>query len=132
VVWDGVRDYRNMPPPGVMVLEFPPGPGDIHIVQIGKPPTNIRQILDALTGERSVYVILWARDHRIYRAIIDELECTGPRLQRQAPARWRAIFSTSFRDRARLAGGAAGWPRDESHAGSDRGRKDQTARIGAR
>jgi hypothetical protein len=62
-------------------LEFPPGRGDIHTVQIGKPPANIRQILDALTGERRVHVILWARDHRTYRTIVDELERTGQRLQ---------------------------------------------------
>ena len=81
MVWDGVCDYRNMPPPGVMVVEFPPGPGNIYIAQIGRPPANIHQVLDVLTGEWGTHVILWARDHQTYRTIVDELERTGQRLQ---------------------------------------------------
>ena len=83
VVWDGIHDYQNMPPvAGVMMMEFPPGRGDIHIVQIGKPGAGVQPTLNALMAlGPDVHMILWARDHRTYRAIVKELEGAGPRLQ---------------------------------------------------
>jgi hypothetical protein len=71
VVWDGVRSYENHPPIELFAAELC-GP-EIAIMQIGKKPRNIREVLTTLI-ETADSVVLWARDHTTYRAIVDEMK----------------------------------------------------------
>jgi hypothetical protein len=69
VVWDGVRSYKSTPPPELADAEQLYG--KLIIAQLGKKPSNVRQLLSTLI-ETSDSIILWARDHTTYRAIVAE------------------------------------------------------------
>ena len=65
VVWDGVHDYQNMPPvAGILIDAFPPGIGDIHIVQIGKPGTSVQPTLRALMALGPDVHVICAREYK--------------------------------------------------------------------
>jgi hypothetical protein len=71
VVWDGVRDYKSIPPvPQLVVAERLSGE-TLGIVQVKKRVS--RSALSVLLQAHGS-VIFWARDHAVYRAIVDGIE----------------------------------------------------------
>ena len=74
VVWDGVHDYENEPSQELIALfADAAGPsGTVGIVQIRNRKAG-RKLIDFLDGAFDHFII-WARDHRTYRAIVDNLE----------------------------------------------------------
>ena len=65
VVWDGVRAYENEPPPSLLVAEK-------LIAQIRSLRAGSETITTLL--KNSDGVVLWARDHRTYRAIVENIQ----------------------------------------------------------
>ena len=82
VVWDGVRDYGNEPSQELIALfANAAGPsGKVGVVQIRNRKAG-RNLIEFLDGSFDS-IIIWARDHRTYRAIVDNLEAqSDTRLQ---------------------------------------------------
>jgi hypothetical protein len=89
IVWDGVKDYSNMMPTpedgalfvGLMkrlcVDKAEPGP--LMIVQISSHDFDTRT-LDVLS-EKAMALIVWAKDHATFKAIVAALERDSERLQ---------------------------------------------------
>jgi hypothetical protein len=71
VIWDGVRAYRNSPPPGLLQTENLNG--RIVIAQIKSRTAGIETI-DAILKAGAESVVLWARDHKTYRAIVQNVK----------------------------------------------------------
>ena len=71
VVWDGVRDYENVPPPELAAAERMCG--KVCIMQLGKKPSSLRDTLAALVGPFTS-IILWTRDHAVYLATVEEMK----------------------------------------------------------
>jgi hypothetical protein len=73
MVWNGVKDYANDVPNGLVGLVASQSTGKIGIVQVGKPVgvkgRSIRKTVDALSFGG---VILWARNQKTYRSIVEE------------------------------------------------------------
>ena len=55
---------------GVVMAEFPPGPGDVHIAQTSKPGASVHPVLGTLMA-------MGPRDHRTYRAIVKKAPARG-------------------------------------------------------
>ena len=82
VVWDGVHDYENEPSQELIALfANAAGPsGKVGVVQIRNRKAG-RNLIEFLDGSFDSSII-WARDHRTYRAIVDNLEAqSDTRLQ---------------------------------------------------
>jgi hypothetical protein len=73
VGWDGVCNYESSPPPRLIVAEQLHG--RLGVVQLGKKPSRMRstrKLIEFLV-EVPYTSIIWARDHAIYQAIVDEM-----------------------------------------------------------
>jgi hypothetical protein len=76
VVWDGVKDYENLPPPELAAVIFkgPKGPGEsrnVAILQVNEERFNERTIHAAAKSTDGL--ILWARDHKLYRRMVKQM-----------------------------------------------------------
>ncbi len=86
VIWDGVRDFQNAPSEAVIAAEFPRPPRAIYTAQVSTEMLmehSATFMLDVLllAPEPNSHFILWARDHRTYRTIVEEMTRDGFRLQ---------------------------------------------------
>jgi hypothetical protein len=70
VVWDGVRDYKNIPPPNLLVTENLTGRSVIAQIQNRKAGT---EAIAALLEECDS-AIIWARNHATYRSIVANIK----------------------------------------------------------
>jgi hypothetical protein len=70
VVWDGMRDYENEPPPHLFIAEGLRG--RIGIKQLRKKPRSTLETIVLLAGSFDS-IVLWTRDHALYRTIVDEV-----------------------------------------------------------
>ena len=71
VVWDGVHDYENTPPPELAVAEQMGG--EVCIMQLPKAPSSLRETLAVLV-EPFTSIILWTRDHAVYLATVEKMK----------------------------------------------------------
>jgi hypothetical protein len=90
VVWDGVEDYSHAPPVPQDGAAFyclmqelrlsPESKGDFLIAQIRNHKFG-NWHLEKLIGTKTLAVVIWARDHATFRAIVANLERESARVQ---------------------------------------------------
>jgi len=73
-VWNGKYNYKSLPPPELMEHL---GGGKVHIAQVRNDDARVAlKMIDELLPETDV-IILWARNAKVYRALVDGLKATS-------------------------------------------------------
>jgi hypothetical protein len=70
VVWDGVRDYANLPPPNLLVVENLTG--TTLIAQVRNPKVGIEMVKALL--EECDSLVVWTGNTAVYRSIVENIK----------------------------------------------------------